>query len=185
MMRARGVRPALLAIALAAFLAFSASVEAGRTAETLPPVAKPFRAPDFELAGEDGRRYQLSSFRGKLVVLNFWATWCPPCRYEMPSMERARQKVAGEDIVILAVNVGEDEETVFAFLARYPVEFPLLLDRDAAVIKQYPVVGLPTTYIISPDGNVTHRAVGSREWDDPAILDQLRSLLRGTRGKHR
>jgi peroxiredoxin len=164
-------------LALACAVVIGTRAEVPGASESLPRIGAPFRAPDFELPGEDGRRYRLSEFRGKVVVLNFWATWCPPCRYEMPSMERARQKVAGEKIVILAVNVGEDEDTVFGFLARYPVQFPLLLDRRAEVIKLYPVVGLPTTYVIDPSGLVTHRAVGSREWDDPELLDQLRALV--------
>ena len=83
----------------------------------------------------------------------------------------------GENIAILAVNVGEDEDTVFAFTGHYPVTFPLPLDRDGRVIDKYPVVGLPTTFIIDPRGLVTHRAVGSREWDDDRLLDRLRGMV--------
>jgi peroxiredoxin len=147
-------------------------------AQTLPLLSPPMAAPDIALTGEDGKRYRLSDYRGQVVVVNFWATWCPPCRYEMPAMERAHQKLKDEKIVLLAVNVGEDEETVFAFTGQYPVTFPLLLDRDGTVVKQYPVIGLPTTFVIDPRGNITHRAVGGREWDDEALLDQLRQLLK-------
>lgn len=146
--------------------------------QTLPPVDKPFVAPDFVLKAEGGETHRLSGYRGKVVVLNFWATWCPPCREEMPAMERARKKVAGEDIVILAVNVGEDADTIFEFTGHYPVEFPLLMDRDGKVIQQYPVTGLPTTYIINPAGQVTHRAVGARDWDNDSLVNQLRGLLK-------
>ena len=114
----------------------------------------------------------------KVYIVEFWATWCPPCRYEMPSMERAHQKVQGEDIVLLAVNVGESEDQVFEFTGQYPVSFPLLLDTDGAVIKKYPVIGLPTTFVIDPRGVVTHRAVGGREWDNEQLLGQLRKLLK-------
>ncbi len=151
--------------------------EAPADPQTLPALQEPFPAPDFELRDIDGKVHRLSDYRGKVVVLNFWATWCPPCREEMPSMELARQMIRGEDIVILAVNVGEDEDTIFRFTGDYPVEFPLLVDREAKVIRSYPVIGLPTTYVIDPRGYVTHRAVGSREWDDPALLDKLRALL--------
>ena len=92
-------------------------------------------------------------------------------------MERARLLVKDEPIVILAVNIGEDEDTIFLFTGDYPVEFPLLMDKDETVVNDYPVVGLPTTYIIDPKGNIRHRAVGSREWDDPKLLDALRGLL--------
>ncbi len=146
------------------------------TPQTLPPVAKVFVAPDFMLQGEDDKTYHLADFKGRVVVLNFWATWCPPCRYEMPSMERAWNKLQGEGIEILAVNVGEGADTVFEFLGSYPVSFPLLLDKDANVIKRYPVTGLPTTFIISPKGVVTHRTMGSREWDAPELLEQLRAM---------
>ncbi len=148
----------------------------GKAVQSLPPVVKPFPAPDFTLKDEEGKEYRLSNFRGKVVVLMFWATWCPPCRYEMPSMERARRKVEGQDIVMLGVNVGEDDTTVFAFTGRYRVKFPLLLDRDGAVVAKFPVIGLPTTFIIDPNGMVTHRAIGGREWDDDGLLEQLRQL---------
>jgi peroxiredoxin len=163
--------PLLLACLLGAAPAFSAP------RQTLPEFPNQ-PAPGFTLKDTEGNTHRLSDYRGKVVVLNFWATWCPPCREEMPSMERARKQVEDEPIVILAVDVGEDEDTIFLFTGDYPVEFPLLMDRDGAVTKDYPVIGLPTTYIIDPDGIIRYRAVGSREWDDPALLDELRRLAR-------
>lgn len=144
--------------------------------QTLPRVSKPFAAPDFTLRSDEGKTYRLADFRGKVVVLNFWATWCPPCRREMPSMERAYAPLKKDGIEILAVNVGETEEAIFAFSGRYPVKFPLLMDRDAKVVDQYHVTGLPTTYIIDPAGMVTYSAIGGREWDSPAIMKILRDL---------
>ena len=146
--------------------------------QTLPPLAKPFVAPDFRLKDENGKVIRLSDFRGQVVVLNFWATWCPPCREEMPSMERAHQKIKGEKIAIIAVNVGEDEDTVFGFTGQHPLTFPLPLDTDGSVVDQYPVVGLPTTFIIDPSGKATHQAVGGRRWDDDKLLNQLRAMLK-------
>lgn len=92
-------------------------------------------------------------------------------------MERAHQALDGEAIEIVAINVGEDEDTVFTFTADYPVNFPLLLDREAKVIHEYGVVGLPTTFVIDPQGRLAHRVVGTREWDDPQVLERLRTLL--------
>jgi len=149
--------------------------------QSLPRLAEKRLAPDFELPGEDGKSYRLSDYRGRVVVLNFWATWCPPCREEMPSMERARKALTNDGVVLLAVNVGEDADTIFSFTATYPVEFPLLLDRHEKVIKQYPVIGLPTTFVIDPDGYMTHRAIGGRDWDDPGILNALRALRQPAR----
>ena len=91
-------------------------------------------------------------------------------------MERAHHKVKGDKIAIIAVNVGEDEEMVFGFSGQYSVTFPLPLDTDGSVIRKYPVIGLPTTFIIDPSGWVTHRAVGGRHWDDDKLLDQLRGM---------
>lgn len=175
-------RPALSGSKLAAaatvllFLALSMSTRVVAT-ETLPSVPAK-AAPEFELVDLDGRLHRLADYRGQVVILNFWATWCPPCREEMPAMERAHEALEGEDIAILAINVGEDEDTVFTFTADYPVTFPLLMDRDAEVIEEYQVVGLPTTFVIDPAGRIVHRVVGTREWDDPDLLDRLRALLR-------
>jgi peroxiredoxin len=152
------------------------SIAAEPRVQTLSAVSKPVVAPAFELTDLDGRPQKLADYLGKVVVLNFWATWCPPCREEMPSMQRGWEKVRDEDIVFLGVNVGEDADTVFLFLADYSVDFPLLLDEDATVIERYPVTGLPTTYIIDPQGRITHRAVGGRAWDDDALLNSLRAL---------
>ena len=169
----RAIRYVLLATA---WIVSVAQADVKDDAQTLSPLAKPFAAPAFTLRGEDGKTYRLSDYRGKVVVLNFWATWCPPCRYEMPSMERAHKKVAGDGIALLAINVGESEDEIFEFTGRYPVTFPLLLDSDGAVIRRYGVIGLPTTFVIDPRGRVTHRAVGGREWDDERLLAQLRRL---------
>lgn len=141
--------------------------------ETLPVLAKPFAATDFELTGEDGRNYRLSDYRGQVVLINFWASWCPPCRYEMPALERLWQQVRDKGIVILAVNVGEDRDTIFEFMGQYPMSFPLPMDLKGEVVKSYPVTGLPTSYVVDPEGLVTHRAVGGREWDAPQLIQQL------------
>lgn len=146
--------------------------------QPLPTLAQPFTAPLFELPSDDGSLHQLKDYRGKVVILNFWATWCPPCRYEMPSMERAWQKIKNKNVIMLGINVGEDADTIFEFTGQYPVSFPLLMDQDSRIIKQYSVTGLPTTYIINPDGQVVYRAMGSREWDNDDIIQQLLGLLK-------
>ena len=86
-------------------------------------------APDFTLSDLDGHPHRLSDYLGQVVIINFWATWCPPCRAEMPSMQRAWEQLQEEGILMLGIDVGEDEDTIFLFTANYPVEFPLLLDR--------------------------------------------------------
>ena len=91
-------------------------------------------------------------------------------------MERAYEQLKKEGIEILAINVGEDADTIFTFTADYPVTFPLLMDLDSSVINDYPVVGLPTTYVIGPEGRLVYRAIGTREWDDGELLKQIRAL---------
>lgn len=133
-------------------------------------------APDFELVDIDGNLHRLSDYRGKVLIVNFWATWCPPCREEMPSMDRAWKLLEEEGILMLAVNVGEDEETIFQFTANYPVEFPLLMDRDSKATEQWPIRGLPTTFVVDPTGRLAYRAIGGRVWDDNALLGPVRAL---------
>jgi len=159
---------ALLWVALAAC--------AQRPGEGLTPVAGKPQAPDFRLTDADGNSHRLADYRGKVVIVNFWATWCPPCRAEMPSMQRAWEQLQSEGITMLAINVGEDEDTIFQFTANYPVEFPLLMDLDSKVTGKWPLRGLPTTFVVDPQGRLVYRAVGGREWDDPELLEPVRAL---------
>jgi len=133
-------------------------------------------APGFELPDDAGELHSLASFRGKPVIINFWATWCPPCREEMPSMNRAWDKVKNEGIEMIAVNVGEDEDTIMSFMGEYPIDFRVLLDQDAEVSSAWPIKGLPTTFVLDKEGRLAYRAIGGREWDDDKLLDIVRTL---------
>ncbi len=146
-------------------------------AQSLAPVDETMVAPDFGLRDLDGREHRLSSYQGRVLIVNFWATWCPPCREEMPSLQRVREQLHGNGVEVLAVNVGEDEDAILTFTASYPVTFPLLLDEDGRVVDSWPVLGLPTTYVVEPGGRLAYRAVGAREWDDPEIVEQIRTLI--------
>jgi peroxiredoxin len=147
--------------------------EPGKGLTKLPETPQ---APDFTLTDLDGNRHRLSDYLGQVVIINFWATWCPPCRAEMPSMQRAWEALKQEGIVMLGIDVGEDEDTIFLFTANYPVEFPLLLDRDSEVIAQWPVRGLPTTFVVDPKGRIVYQAIGGREWDEPELMAAVRAL---------
>jgi peroxiredoxin len=144
----------------------------------LHPVEGQPQAADFTLNDIDDNVHRLSDYRGKVVIVNFWATWCPPCRFELPSMEKLWQAVQKKDVVMLAINIGEDADTIFTFTSDYPVTFPLLMDHDSSVIKQYPVLGIPTSFVIDPKGRIIYRAVGTREWDDKVIIQQILSLIK-------
>ena len=160
-------------LTLLSLLILSTAIQA---AQVLSPVPGHIMAPDFELSDTEGTLHRLSDYRGKTVIINFWTTWCPPCREEIPSMNRAWQSLQQEDVVILAINMGEDEDTIFIFTADYPADFPLLMDSDGAVIADWPVKGLPTTYVVAPDGSIAYRAIGGREWDSPEFLELIRAL---------
>ncbi|WP_157606886.1 TlpA disulfide reductase family protein [Sedimenticola selenatireducens] len=165
------MRRLLLAVTLLPF-----TVLAATPAQTLTPVEPRPPAPDFTLQDLDGNRVRLVDLRGRPVIVNFWATWCPPCREEMPSMQRAWERLRPEGVALLAVNVGEDVDTVFQFTGSYPVEFPILFDHDGAVSGAWPIRGLPTTFVVDPQGRIAYRAIGGREWDDPALLQPVLEL---------
>lgn len=150
----------------------SETVAAQLTREFDPP----FPAAEFSLVDLDDNVHTLADYKGKPLIVNFWATWCPPCRAEMPSMERAWQKIESEGIAMIGINVGETFDQVFGFTADIDVSFPLLLDTDGQVTNTWPIQGLPTTYILNPDGEMVYRMIGSREWDDETLLDAVRDL---------
>jgi thiol-disulfide isomerase/thioredoxin len=144
----------------------------------LTPVKEIVPASDFVLLDMDDEKVKLSDYRGKVVLLNFWATWCPPCIREMPSMERLHQQVNADDFKVLAVNQMEDVDQVFAFTGQLEIDptFEILFDSTSKVSQDYAVHGLPTTYLIDKKGNIRYRAVGGREFNHPEvvkIIDQL------------
>ena len=151
-------------------------VSALGAAEELTPYPNPAQAPALQLPDTRSDTHKLSGYRGKVVLINFWATWCPPCIKEMPSLQRVWEQLHREDIAVLAVNLGEPAEVVKPFLQQYPVDFPVLLDTELTAANAWKVQGLPTTFVVDPEGQLVYRVLGDREWDDPQILTRLRSL---------
>jgi peroxiredoxin len=127
-------------------------------------------APDFTLQTLDGQAVRLSDYRGQVVLLNTWATWCPPCRAEMPDLEAYYQQHQEDGFVVLAVNSQESPDTVAAFLGEHEFTFPVLLDPEGEVMREYGVLGLPTSFFIDRDG--TMRGVWSGQLS-PARLKEL------------
>jgi thiol-disulfide isomerase/thioredoxin len=132
---------------------------------------------NFSLSLLEGETKSLSSYKGKVVFLNFWATWCGPCRVEMPSMEALYNKFSDKGLEILAVNSGEDQATVRSFMKNEGFSFPALLDLDGRVSANYGIQAIPTTFLIDRDGMIILRLVGSIDWNTPKIHAALESLL--------
>ena len=154
-------------------------------AADLPPLSHsltklaPKAAPVLKLKGLDGTPHDLAQLRGRVVLVNFWATWCPPCRREMPSMERLSQTLKGEAFSVLAVDVGEDADTIDAFTSQFDAmpTFPILLDTRSRTRQAWKVAGLPTTFLVDRQGRIVASAIGGREFDHPEIVKAIRELL--------
>ncbi|MCK5903045.1 MAG: redoxin domain-containing protein [Cocleimonas sp.] len=144
--------------------------------EQLTTLDPPLIVPNFELLDLEGKPQTLTAYKGQPLIVNFWATWCPPCRAELPSMNRGWAKIKDEGIAMIAINVGESEDTVFAFTGEYPIDFKVLLDEQGTVSAQWPMRGLPTTFVLNKKGDVVYQAIGGREWDADELLDQVRQL---------
>lgn len=145
----------------------------------MAPVTPRKPAPDFTLPDMDGKSHTLSGYRDKVVLLNFWATWCPPCRREMPSMEMLSQALKGRPFQVLACDQQEDDDTVFVFTSQLSPAptFPVLMDSKSAISRAYDVPGLPTTFLIDKTGQIAYRAVGGREFGHPAIRALIDELM--------
>ena len=166
-------------IALALFLVFGSASHAQGLPSGLTHVYGNPPAVDFELPGIDGETYRLSALRGKVILVNFWATWCPPCLEEMPSIQQAWSTLQRDRFEVLAVNVGENQETVKSFIAEFSpaLEFPAVLDESMEVFNLWSIRGLPTTFIIDKQGRTIYTAQGGRDMSSDHILESLQKLM--------
>lgn len=158
-------------------LALFALLCAGCNKETTAP-AKPLAA-DFTLRDLDGKLHKLSDYRGKVVFLNFWATWCPPCREEIPSMERLNEVLGNKDFVMLAVNTDDDVKDLEAFAKENPHKFSVLSDADGTVQKLYRVDKFPETFVIDRQGRIAEHIVGARDWSSTEALKFFSAQIAG------
>ncbi|OYY80395.1 MAG: hypothetical protein B7Y33_03735, partial [Hydrogenophilales bacterium 16-62-9] len=133
--------------------------------------------PELKAHDLSGAPRTLADYRGKVVLLNFWASWCPPCLREMPSMERLRVKLAGRPLAIVALSSAETPEEVKAYLSRMKLGFPILLDPDGSNTQRWKVFALPTTFLLDAEGRVRYVLTGPTEWDEGEALRVIESLL--------
>ncbi len=142
----------------------------------LEPLKSDTKIIDFKLDDLQGDSVRLSSFGGRVVLLNFWATWCEPCRDEMPSLESLYNLYKDKGLVVVGVDLDESAASVQSFVSQHGITFPILLDRSGSVGLRYGARGIPTSYLIDKDGDVTSGTVGGREWTTPetrALIDAL------------
>jgi len=135
-------------------------------------------APDFTLKSQSGKNTKLSELRGQVVLINFWASWCGPCRQEMPLLEKLYQRYRPLGFTILGVNVEEDPTAANKLLKEISVSFPVLFDSENTVSKLYKVRGMPSTVIVDRDGNMRHLHTGYQPGYETEYQDQVRALLK-------
>jgi peroxiredoxin len=172
----------LAAVLLLPLAAATASPEAMK-ALGIVEMRQPTPAPDVSLPTLDGRRVAMKDFRGRLVLVNFWATWCVPCQWEMPLMERLYQAYRDRGFVILAISIDQgDPERVRAFVRDRKLTYPVALDPSHEVARAFGVTGLPATLLVGPDGIIKGVTYGPKEWDGKEARALIASLLPARRG---
>jgi len=143
----------------------------------LAPLVAGAQTPALSLPDLQGKVHRLSDYHGKVVLLNFWASWCAPCRAEMPSIEGLRRELRGEPFIVLAVNVGEDARVARRFAERADIGFTVLIDGDGKTAHAWGTRALPTTFIVGPDGRVRYSHVGARDWSDERVRETIEGLM--------
>jgi thiol-disulfide isomerase/thioredoxin len=134
------------------------------------------RTPPLSLRDIDGKMHDLAAYKGQVVLVNFWATWCEPCRDEMPAIQRLKKKLAGKPFVVLAVNVDEPDSRIRNFLEKMPLDFPTLVDEGKVATRAWKVSVLPASFIIGRDGRIRYNLTGELAWDHDSVVSLLAEL---------
>ena len=163
-------RKLFVAAILAAFVSRLDAIELKRWKD------KP-AAPPVELLTPDGAPFSLKQLRGKVVLVNFWATWCEPCITEMPSLQRLRNELAANGFEVLAVNYQEGPARINGFIQKMNLTLPVVRDTDGSVARSWGARVFPASYLVDRDGNIRHSISGAADWTSPKMLSTIRSLL--------
>ncbi len=163
----------IISISIILLIFFIKPVAANEMLMDPMPAANP--APDFNLMGMDGKSYTLDDLKGKFVLVNFWATWCNPCKVEMPLLEKLHQTLHGDKFTVLGLHVGPGPENIEEFKKLMPMSFPIYVDMELEV--NWGVPGLPTTFLLNPDGKLIYRAVGKREFASEAMISFIKNEI--------
>ena len=172
--RARVTRLWLLALLVALLLAVQGPANA---APELKPWTGANPAPPIELYTIDGKPFNLEQLRGKVVLVNFWATWCEPCVEEMPSMQKLRAQLGGAPFEVVAVNHEEGEARIRGFLQKVPLDFTIVRDTDGGVTRAWHARIFPSSYLVDAEGKIRYVLAGAIDWSADATVKKIRSLL--------
>jgi peroxiredoxin len=144
------------------------------------PLAIGDTAPEFSVPALPSGSLDLKKYRGQVVVLNLWATWCPPCVEETPSLEQFAEKMRDRGVLVLSVSVDEDQKALQEFVQKYQISYPVGRDPDRSLAARYGTVQFPETYILDRRGLLAEKVVGATDWDDPRIQNFVLNLARGS-----
>jgi len=136
------------------------------------------QAPDFKIVGDDGKTYTRANFGGKLLVLNFWASWCAPCVQEVPSLEAFQHVLGPQGVVVLGVSIDTSQKRYEQFIRRFRVDFPTARDPEANISSNYGTFQIPETYLIDSTGKVREKIISNQDWVDPQFLARVKTMLR-------
>jgi peroxiredoxin len=170
-------------ILLVIFLCLSLNVQADTKEDLfskirITPIKGDKKPPDFSLKDLDGRKVELKQFREKIIFLNFWATWCNPCKGEMPSMEVLHQQFKEKNFILLAISVDYGgSKPVKEFINKHHYTFPVLIDPKCKTLELFQVKGIPTTFLIDKKGRMVGKAVGPRDWKSPEVISLINLLI--------
>ena len=137
---------------------------------------------DFSLATLDGSPRTLKDYEGDFILLNFWATWCAPCRIEMPALEKLHQNLFEQGLRVVGVNLGEETKLIEDFIEKTHITFEVVIDHDLSIGKIYAARSLPMTYVIDPEGIIVARAIGVRDWDSVPMRNMFANLIKRVSG---
>ncbi|MCH7645679.1 MAG: TlpA family protein disulfide reductase [Nitrospinae bacterium] len=180
----RSASRARLALVVVAILATVAIVLVLKWPDTevFQPMGKGIKAQDFAFKTIEGETVALEDFRGQVVLINIWATWCVPCRDEMPSLERLYNHLRGRRFVILAISIDRNAQSVKFFKDEFDLPFPILLDPRGRITRLYGTNGVPESFLIDGSGVITERVIGGRNWADEVTVQRIVKLVEQAEG---